>query len=101
MADLHEIQVDDLKEGSKKFISFKGHPIALFCVEGEYYAIEDMCTHAEASLSEGFLDGYDIECPMHGARFDIRSGEVLSMPAYHDVKTYPIHKKDGKVFIEL
>jgi len=90
MAEQTEIQTDDLREGGKKLISINGTDIAVFLVEGKYYAIENSCTHAEASLVEGFLDGYEIECPLHGARFDIRTEEALAMPAFEAVKTYRI-----------
>ncbi len=101
MAELREIDVTGLEEGSKKLIMVDGKPIALLRVGGEYFAIEDTCTHAEASLSEGFLDGHEIECPLHGARFDIRTGDALAMPAFEGVKNFPVHTKDGKVFIEI
>ena len=101
MAALREIDTDGMQEGSKKLITIDDEPIALFLVNGEYFAIEDTCTHAEASLSEGFLDNHEIECPLHGARFDIRTGEALCMPAFEGVKTFPVHKKDGKFFLEV
>lgn len=101
MAELREVDVSGLEEGNKKLVIVDGTPVALCRVNGEFFAIEDTCTHAEASLSEGFLDGHEIECPLHGARFDIRTGDALAMPAFEAVKTFPVHKKDGKVFIEI
>lgn len=101
MSQKKEVSVSDMKDGSKKLVSIDGHQIALFCIEGDYYAIEDTCSHAEASLSEGYLDGYEIECPLHGARFDVRNGDALSMPAFQGVKTYPVTKNGDTVYIEI
>ena len=69
--------------------------IALYRSEGEYFATENVCTHAFALLSDGFLEDGCIECPLHQARFDIRTGKALCAPATQDVRTYPV-KVDGE-----
>ncbi len=69
--------------------------IALYNVDGEIYATTDDCTHDEASLCEGTLDGDVIECPLHGARFNVRTGAVLAMPAVVPVETFPV-KVEGE-----
>ena len=78
-----------------------GQPLALYKVEGEVYCTANLCTHAEAFLSDGYLEGYEIECPLHGARFDIRDGRVLCQPASADIATYPVKIEDGAVLVEL
>jgi 3-phenylpropionate/trans-cinnamate dioxygenase ferredoxin subunit len=74
-------KTDEIGPGERDVFDIEGYYIAVFNVDGTYYAIEDVCTHDDGPLAEGELDGYAIECPRHGARFDIRTGKVLSMPA--------------------
>ena len=75
--------------------------LALFRVDGHIYALDDMCTHAEASLSEGEVYDCKIECPLHGAEFDIKTGQAVTPPATKDVKTYDVIEKDGWVYVTL
>ena len=79
----------------------EGRPLALFKVEGKVYCTGNLCTHAEAFLSDGFLEGYEIECPLHGARFDIRDGRALCQPAWKDVASYPVRVEGEEVFVDL
>lgn len=76
-------------------------PLALYKVEGAVYCTSNMCTHAEAFLSDGYLEGYEIECPLHGARFDIRDGRVLCQPASRDIACYPVKVEGNDVLVEL
>ncbi len=62
----------------------------LFNVDGAYYAVEDLCTHDGGPLSDGTVEGCSITCPRHGARFDLRSGEVLAPPAYEAIHVFPV-----------
>lgn len=64
--------------------------IAVFNIDGELYAVEDVCTHDGGDLATGELHGYEIECPRHGARFDVRTGAVLCPPAYEPIAKFPI-----------
>jgi len=64
--------------------------VALFKVDGSYFATGNVCTHAYALLSDGFLDGCEIECPLHNGRFDVRTGEAKSSPVETDIPTYPV-----------
>ncbi len=75
--------------------------LALFRVEDNVYALDDLCTHAEASLSEGEVFDCKIECPLHGAEFDLKSGEAVTPPATKDVKTYETVEKDGWIYINF
>lgn len=79
---------DELKPGDRLVVEIDDRWVVVFNVGGEFYAIDDMCTHEEYYLSEGTLDGYSIECAKHGACFDVRTGEVLAPPAVVPVKTY-------------
>src|SRR5690625_4171586 len=80
-------QSNELEPGQCKQVVVDGHKIALYNVDGTIYATDDTCSHAEASLSEGCLRGDEIECPKHGARFNVRTGEALSLPAWSPVDT--------------
>jgi 3-phenylpropionate/trans-cinnamate dioxygenase ferredoxin subunit len=71
--------------------------IAVFNVDGEFYAIEDLCSHDLACLTEGEVEGCEVTCPIHGARFDVRTGEALTPPAYEPVPTFPVRVEDGVV----
>lgn len=92
--------VDSLEEGMPRGMMLKGIPIALYKVEGCVYATHDECTHAYALLSDGFIEGHTIECPLHGAMYDVRTGKCLAV-ASCDVKTYPVDVKDGMVSVLL
>jgi 3-phenylpropionate/trans-cinnamate dioxygenase ferredoxin subunit len=75
--------------------------IAVFNVDGEYFAIKDVCTHDQARLSDGELAGETITCPWHGACFSVKTGEVLSLPATESVETFPVVLKEDDVYVEI
>ncbi len=75
--------------------------IAVFNIDGELYAIEDVCTHDGGELTGGELHGFEIECPRHGARFDVRTGRVTRLPAVRPVKTYATRVNDGEIEVEI
>src|SRR3954471_9180689 len=72
------------------------HEIAIYLVDGAYYATSNICTHASALLTDGLMDGCEIECPLHNARFDVRTGKVLSSPAEVDLETFMTRIADGQ-----
>jgi 3-phenylpropionate/trans-cinnamate dioxygenase ferredoxin subunit len=75
--------------------------IALANVDGEYYAIDDVCTHDGGPLDQGEVIGDQIECPRHGARFDVRTGKAMTLPAIFPVKTYPVKVEGKDILLEL
>lgn len=88
--------------GTVRVVEYDGEPIAVFKLADGYYAISDTCSHAEASLSEGeIVEGCQIECPMHGATFDIKTGQNTGFPAVVPVKSYKTRCEKGSVFIEV
>lgn len=93
--------VDDLPNGERLFLEIDGQPIVIFNIAGEYYAIADVCSHDDGPVGEGRLEGFEIVCPRHGARFDVRSGEVLSLPAVVDILAYPVRAREGQIEIGL
>lgn len=76
-------------------------PVGVFNVDGAFYAIDDTCTHETFSLADGFIDGPYVECALHLAKFDLRTGEALCSPATVGVRTYPVKTEDDQVFVDL
>lgn len=93
-------RIDDVEAGDVRQVP-TDPPIALYNVDGEFYATQDVCSHAESSLSEGYLEGDSIECIWHMGRFCVRTGKALSLPATRDLATYPTKVVDGVVHIEV
>jgi 3-phenylpropionate/trans-cinnamate dioxygenase ferredoxin subunit len=90
--------VADLPEGEA--IRIVAHvPISVFHAEGEYFAIDDTCTHQDASLADGWVEGCFVECPLHAAQFDLRTGVPTCLPAKKPVRTYPVVVADGVVYV--
>ena len=100
---IHVAAFNDVPKGEAKAVKLgEGRSIALFNVDGEYYAIEDVCTHDGAPLAHGRFRGEEITCPRHGARFDLRTGTALTLPAYLPVATYPVRvRDDGMIVIDV
>ena len=82
-------------------VEVEGHKIALFRVNGAFYALSDTCTHRGGPLSEGDVEGAEVTCPWHGAKFDISTGAVLGAPAREGVKSYPVRVTGADVEIEV
>ena len=90
----------EIPEGGVKIVQSGSLFVGVYLIDGTYYAIEDRCSHDDGPLCEGDRDGFRVECPRHGAMFDLRTGAVLSLPATVGVETYPVIERDGEVFIE-
>ena len=86
-----------LAPGDFEVVDVGDTPIAVFNIDGEYLAIEDVCTHDGAELAGGPVEGDEIICPRHGARFCIRTGAALTPPAYDDVATFPVRIEAGRI----
>jgi 3-phenylpropionate/trans-cinnamate dioxygenase ferredoxin component len=91
----------DLPDPGKTVVEVEDRLVALFHVAGQFYAMDDQCTHDGGPLAEGKLDGFAIVCPRHGARFDIRTGEALSMPATQATKVHDVKVENEQVWIRL
>lgn len=93
---------DDVQPERPLRVVVNGEPIAIFCVHDELYAIGDTCTHEEFSLSDGeMVDDYVVECPLHGAQFDVRSGAALCLPATEATPSYPVWVEDGVLKVDV
>jgi 3-phenylpropionate/trans-cinnamate dioxygenase ferredoxin subunit len=95
------VEVDRVPQGAGLRVDVADDRVALFRIGSDVYAIGDLCSHAEASLSEGELFGTEVECPRHGSAFDVTTGAVLSLPATKPVPVYDVKVEDGFVFLRL
>jgi len=91
----------DVAPGSVAAFTVGNKDIAVYNVDGEFFATSNVCSHAYALLSDGFLEGHEIECPLHSGRFDVRSGKGLCSPITEDIKTYSIRVADGNIEVLL
>lgn len=91
----------ELQAGERKVVHSEIGPIAVFNLAGKFFAIEDLCTHDGGELASGTLNGDQIICPRHGSRFCIRTGKVLTPPAYEDIETFPTRIENGFVQVDI
>ena len=102
MAKRRVAAVEDLEPDSMKRVEVEGIPICLAHAEdGNFYALNDICTHEEFFLSEGELWGLDVECPQHGSRFNLQTGKVTGLPAVIPAQTYPVTVEDEDVYVDI
>lgn len=96
-------RVDEVPPGHAARVDIDDHPIALFNIDNEFFCLDDTCSHAQASLSEGDLDATRcaIECPLHGSAFDLRTGEPVTLPAVQAVAAHALRIEDGVVSVAL
>ena len=90
-----------INEGEMKGVTTGSQEIALYNLNGEIYATDNLCTHAFAFLSDGWIDGEEVECPLHAGRFEIKTGKGLGAPIPCDIKTFPVRVTNGKIEVKL
>ncbi len=91
------VNEDELENGGNVVVDVDGTDVAVFKIDGAFYAIEDVCTHDGAEIASGVLEGDEIICPRHGARFCVKTGEVKAPPAYENIDCFPVRIENGKV----
>lgn len=91
----------DVPEGDVIGVQVGGKEIALYEVDGEVFATDNICTHGHARLSDGFLEGREIECPLHQGRFDVCSGQAMCVPLTENIKTYTVRIENMRVMLKL
>ena len=94
---INVIAQDQLAEGERIMVDVDDVDVVIFNLSGEFFAIEDVCTHDGSEIASGCLKGEEIECPRHGARFNIRTGEVTAPPAYEPIDTFPVQVTNGVI----
>ncbi|MFT7723056.1 MAG: non-heme iron oxygenase ferredoxin subunit [Roseateles sp.] len=92
---------DELPSDDVVGISVEGRDIALYTVGDEVYATDNMCTHGQARLCDGFLEGHEIECPLHQGKFDVRNGQPTCDPVTVPLRSYPVRIEGSRVFLQL
>ncbi len=88
---------EDVADGNVKTYLIEGHRIAVARALGQLYAVQDLCSHDDGPLGDGELEEHSIVCPRHGAKFDVRTGAVVAMPAVAPIETFPVMEKDGRI----
>jgi nitrite reductase/ring-hydroxylating ferredoxin subunit len=92
---------DEVADGAALKVEIEGLTLAVFNVEGEFFVMDDLCSHGPGSLSEGYIEGDTVECNFHNGSFNIKTGEVVLPPCMIPQKTYPTRVEDGKVVIDV
>lgn len=90
----------DIPEGQVKVVDVDGEQVALCNVSGAFFAVADLCSHDDGPLGEGELDEFQIECPRHGARFDVRTGKALCLPAVMPIPIYEVEVRGNEVWVK-
>ena len=93
--------MDQLQSGVPVKLEKGGKTICVTRIGNEVFAIDDVCSHSEASLSEGEINGFKIECWLHGAEFDLRTGEAVTLPANISLATYQVHIEANSITVEI
>lgn len=91
--------VSDVPEDGTLLVDVGAEPVCLYNLAGKIYATHDNCSHGQASLADGFVDGEYIECPLHQGTFHIPTGRAVGVPCKTDIKSYPVKIEDGAVFV--
>jgi naphthalene 1,2-dioxygenase system ferredoxin subunit len=95
------ISTEDLPSDDVKGLVVGGRDIALYTVGDAVYATDNICTHGQARLCDGFLEGHEIECPLHQGRFDVRDGKPTCEPVTDALRSYPVRIEGGRVFLQI
>ena len=93
--------VDEVQDGSTRLVEVDDRLVILSRIGDDYYCIDDICTHDGGTLSDGPHEGCEIACPRHGAKFDLRTGKALSMPATQDTASHQVKVENGSIMIRL
>ena len=92
---------DELGDGERILFEIDGESIVLFKIAEAFFAIADLCSHDDGPVAEGEVEGHEVICPRHGARFDLHTGKALTLPAVVDIPAYPVRVEDGEVLVGI
>jgi naphthalene 1,2-dioxygenase ferredoxin component len=95
------LPVEDIPDNDVFPYQVEGRDIAIYGVDGDVYASDNICTHGHARLSDGFMEGCEIECPLHQGKFDVRTGAPTCAPVTEAIKVYPVKIEAGRVYLQL
>ena len=91
----------DLFEGAGIAVQAQSYDVALFSIDGEVFATDNICSHGHAKLCDGYIEGHEVECPFHQGRFDVRTGAATCAPATEPVKSWPVKVEGGRVYLQF
>ncbi len=92
-------ETKDIQPSSMKAVDLEEERVCIVNIEGNYYAIGNVCTHMGGPLNEGTLEGYDVECPWHGSKFDVKTGEPIRPPARQAIPIYEVKVENNKILV--
>ena len=95
------LDASDMPQGDVTAVMVNGNEIALYEVDGEVFATDNLCTHGAARMSDGFLEGHEIECPFHQGRFDVCTGKAMCAPLSQDIRVYPVRIENKRVLVNM
>ncbi|MCY1546699.1 Naphthalene 1,2-dioxygenase/salicylate 5-hydroxylase system, ferredoxin component [compost metagenome] len=95
------LAADDLPNDDVIGVAVAGKDIAIYTIGDDVFATDNLCTHGNARLCDGFLDGHEIECPLHQGKFDVRNGNATCEPATEALRTYPVRIEGQRVFLQI
>ena len=95
------LAADALPQDDVIGVEVAGRDIALYTVGGDVFATDNLCTHGQARLCDGFLDGHEIECPLHQGKFDVRDGRPTCEPVTEPLRSHPVKIEGGRVYVQL
>jgi naphthalene 1,2-dioxygenase ferredoxin component len=95
------LSADDLPSDDVLGVQVAGRDVALYTAGGDVFATDNLCTHGNARLCDGFLEGHEIECPLHQGRFDIRNGQPMCEPVTEALRSYPVKVEGGRVYVQI
>ena len=95
------LSADDLPNDDVLGVQVAGRDLALYTVGNDVFATDNLCTHGNARLCDGFLEGHEIECPLHQGKFDIRNGQPMCEPVTEALRSYPVKVEGGRVFVQI
>src|SRR5256885_8054100 len=98
---INALAADELPTDDVLGVIVDGRDVAIYTVGDEVYATDNICTHGQARLCDGFLDGHEIECPLHQGKFDVRTGQPSCAPVTEAIRSYPVKVEAGRVFLAL
>lgn len=94
-------QLDEIKTGKMLRVTVGGQDVLLANVDGEIFAVENMCSHEDASLYNGALKGHCVECPLHGSHFDLKTGQPQQEPATDAIRTFPVKIQNNQIWVQV
>jgi len=95
------LAIEQVNQSDVTAVNVQGREIALYEIDGQIYATDNLCTHGAGRMSDGFFDGREIECPLHQGRFDVCTGQAMCAPLTENIRVYPVQIENKRVFVNM